>query len=279
MTMPTDPTQQVPTVVPSAPTPPAPVPTPPRAPQAPEPQYFTQADIDAAREQARREANDRLYGRIESSDQRYAALQQQVDELRAANEKALEDERKRAEQIQADADAARREDMTAKQILEEESAKWNDRFTQMQRDIETRDALLDQERKRSELNDYKNRRIAEEKDPKTDAQGQRVSDGIAPQLIGYVDGNSPEEIEQAIVTAKQNTTSILESIRQSRAQQAALAPGVPVNSGTPNFDSMGQQQEFSADEIRAMSMNDPRLLALREQHGLGRATTNQGMFH
>lgn len=268
MTMPADPTQQV---------------TPPAQPVLPNNgnQAFTQADLDAAIERGRKESNDRLYSRLEEQKTRLEQLQQQSTEF-ADFKKQMDDAKAAADTEQARlAQEAIDADKSAKELIQEQEKKWNDRFTQLEHDNKVKDALLAKEKQARDMDAYRDRRIHEEQEPQFDQNGQQVSDGIAPQLIGYIRGDSEDEIERSIVTAKQNTTSILEGIRAARIAQAQAAPGVSVAAGgIPPVDPSGNigTREYSAEEIAAMPLDSPILQQLRQQHGMGRATPQRGMF-
>lgn len=273
MTAPTEP-QQLPAVLQSQ--------TAPQLPQAPvnPDQRFTMEDVNAAREAARKEANDRLYGRIEKQDERYNALMAEVEQLKTVGQQAAEAEAARQAEIEAREKAAADAEKTALERLEDSQREWNERFTKLQQENEVKDALILRERERSELLAYRDQRVREEQDPKVDpTTGQQVSDGIAPQFVGYITGNSREEIDQAIITAQQNTTSILVNIREAQAARAANAPGVAVSAGmAPQITQSPGTREYTAAEIAAMPLDSPELQALRQQHGIGRATPQHGMF-
>lgn len=265
-------------VLPPVVTPPAPALIAPHV-NLPEGQYFTLEQVNAAREAARKEANDRLYPRLEQSDERYTALIKEVDELKTAKQQADEAATARQKEIADTEEAKRLAEMSAMERFEAQQKEFADRLSQLQKDNEVKDALLAKEKQASAMRSYKDRRINEEKEPQRDQTGRIVSDGIAPQLIGYITGDTEEAIEAAIVTAKQNTTSILEGIRQARTAQISQAPGISSAAGNIGpLDQLGGEQEFSAADIAAMSLDDPRLQQLRQQHGMGRATPQQGMF-
>jgi len=274
--MPVDPTQQVPTAVPPQ----------QQLPVNPD-QLFTLEQVNAAREAARKEANDRLYGRLENQDarnkeqdERYQALMKEVEGLRTVNQQAAEAEAKRQEELAAQHKAAELAEMSAKEQIAEAQREWEERFNKLQQENEVKDALLQKERELGELRAYRDQRVRDEQDPRTDpTTGQIIHDGIAPQFVGYITGNSREEIDQAIITAQQNTTSILVSIREAQAARAANAPGVSVAAGmAPQVPQTPGTREYTAAEIAAMPLDSPELLALRQQHGIGRATPQHGMF-
>lgn len=281
MTVPTDPTQQIQTV-PQALT----VTSLPQAPASPDAR-FTQEDINAAIERGRKESNDRLYGRLETQDQRYKeqderyqALMKEVESLRSVNQQAQDAEAKRQAELDAQAKAAADAEKSALERLEQSQREFEERFARLQQENEVKDALLAKERELAELRAYRDQRVRDEQEPRVDPNtGQPIHDGIAPQFVGYITGNTREEIDQAIITAQQNTTSILVSIREAQAARAANAPGVSVAAGmAPQVTQTPGTREYTAAEIAAMPLDSPELQALRQQHGIGRATPQHGMF-
>lgn len=277
MTMPVDPTQQVQT----APTPSLTLPT--NSPQFQQPanpdQRFTLDDVNAAREAARKEANDRLYPRLEKQDERYKELMEEVNALKSIRQKQEESEAARQAEIETKTKAAADAEKTSLERLEDAQKEWNERYAKLENDNKIKDALLQKEKERSDLMDYRAQRLAAEKEPAVDQSGQRLHNGIAPEFEGYVFGTTREAIDQAIITAQQNTTSILEGIRAAQVAQAANAPGVSVSAGmAPNLTQAPGVREYSAAEIAAMPLDSPELQALRQQHGIGRATPQHGMF-
>jgi hypothetical protein len=63
--------------------------------------------------------------------------------------------------------------------------------------------LLERERQYSEITEYRNRRLEEERE------------NIIPELVDLISGNTPEEIEQSITGLRDRSSKILESASQA----------------------------------------------------------------
>jgi len=106
------------------------------------------AAIAAAMEQARKEEKDKLYPRITKSDEHFKAMEEELAKLRKDNEARLALEQQKADELAAKAEAKRREEVSAKTLLEEnaaklekqrleDNAKWELKFAQLEQERET----------------------------------------------------------------------------------------------------------------------------------------------
>ena len=205
-----------------------PAPTPPASNGA---ATFTAADLEAAREQEK----SKLYNRLESMEQQFQTLaaerQAAVDAQRAA-EQAAEEARKSKEL----------EEMDLRTRLETMEQTNQQRFLQLEEDRKAAEAMLEQERKLSALADYRSKQLSQ------------YGSQIMPQLLQFVVGNSPEEIDAAIVDLVERTNSIVSDVQavQNQNYTAMRGAGVTAPMGGPQ-DVVPQQQNFTAEQIRAMS--------------------------
>ena len=116
-------------------------------------------------------------------------------------------------------------------------------------------------------------RIEKEKTNIQDIQNQLDAerDNIIPQLLDYIQGNSPEEINNSVEELKSRSQSILESAQAALTQQrrdqvgtrATLPPAGPLETNS-------EQRMPTAEEIAAMPMNEyakvrSRILSNRAQ--------------
>lgn len=237
MTMPVEP--------PADPTPTAPVGTGDK--------FFTQEEVNAAIEKAREQEKNKLYPTISKADERAQAMEAQLKELTAFRQKAEKEETKRIKAIE-DAEKAKAEaEMSAKDLVAKRDEEFNARLAQIQAENEQRIALMEQEVKFNQLQAYIQRRAAEE------------SSTIVPELLDFINGNSPEEVDASIELLKAKSAAIAESARGARSaqlrQQPGVAPVAGVNGVTP-LDQPGDRQLTAAD-IRGMSMQD--FAALRQK--------------
>ena len=220
------------------------VPAPPPAPPTPSQsngQTFTADDIEKARTQEK----DKLYERLNQQEETLRKLQEEQQkrlEAEAAARKAAEDA----------AEAERKKNLTYEQKLEELQADFATRFSTLNSQLEQSAALMEAEARFQELQKFRTKRLEEEKEE------------IMPNLLTWVQGNSEQEIEEAIARAKETTASILNDVVQAQqnqqfaaqqARQQARGTGVTAPPVGP-LDNNSGQQTYSADDIRNMSIGD-----------------------
>jgi hypothetical protein len=194
-------------------------------------QVFTAADLEAAREQEK----SKLYNRIESMEksfQQMEAERQAAIDAAAAAEAAAEEAR-RAKEL---------EEMDLRTRLETMEATTQQRFQQLEEERKMAEAMLEQERHLSALVQYRAEKLRE------------YGPQIMPQLLDFVTGNSPEEIDAAIVAMVERTNSIVSDVQAVQNQNYTNMRGAAVTAptGSPQ-DVTPQQQTFTAEQIRAMS--------------------------
>ncbi len=194
-------------------------------------QTFTAADLEAAREQEK----SKLYNRLESMEQQFERLQaerQAAIDAQAAAEQAAEEAR-RAKEL---------EEMDLRTRLETMEQTTQQRFQQLEEERRMAEAMLEQERHLSALVQYRAEKL------------RQYGHEIMPQLQDFVTGNSPEEIDAAIVAMVERTNSIVNDVQAVQNQQftAMRGAGVTAPVGAPQ-DVVPQQQTFTAEQIRAMS--------------------------
>ena len=164
------------------------------------------------------------------------------------------------------------DDAEIRRLIDQRTREWNVKFRQMQEQIARKDELIEQTRNRADMQAYISRRIAEEPDE------------IAPELTSYVRGDTREEVEQAILAAKQKTASILDGIRS-----AFQVPPVPAQPEIPAQPQPQQQQPrlnaeqrsamtpFILEQLAAVEPGSAEHLQMRRQYGIGRGLA-RGIF-
>lgn len=243
------------------------MPVEPDAPAAPQgtDKFFSQEQVNEMIEKARAQEKDKLYPTISKADERAAAMEAELKELRKfqrAQEKA------EADRLQAieDAKKAKEEaEMSAKDFAAKSKAEMEARLAQLQAENDRRVALMEQEIKFNQLQAHIQRRIAEEQN------------NIVPELIDFISGNTPEEIEASIETLKAKSLAIAEAAKGARMQQQRQMPGVaPVSgaNGVTPLDQPGDRQ-YSADDIKGMSMQE--FAAFRKRVGMP-SGSGRGLF-
>lgn len=194
-------------------------------------QTFTAADLEAVREQEK----SKLYNRIESVEQHIAkaeADRQAAIDAQKAAEQAAEELRKSKEL----------EEMDLRTRLETMEQTTQQRFMQLEEERKMAEAMLEQERQLSALVQYRSEKLRE------------YGAQIMPQLLDFVTGNSPEEIDAAIVAMVERTNSIVSDVQTVQNQNYTSMRGAAVTApgGAPQ-ELSPQTQTFTAEQIRAMS--------------------------
>jgi hypothetical protein len=217
---------------------------------------FTEAELQAARKVEK----DKLYDELQGLKSSMKAIEdQRAQEL-------AEIARKDAEKAAA-VQAKKEEEMSAKALLEaklkETNDTWEQRFSQLQTERESERALLAKERAYNELVDYRNSQLT------------ASAEEIAPQFHNFINGESKEQIDNAIAQAKLATQSIAEEVAAARVQQLSQMRGVaPTGYAAlgPLEGSMGQKQ-YTAADINQMSMAE--YTKFRQEYGMASSEANR----
>jgi hypothetical protein len=210
--------------------------------------FYTDDDLAKVRSQEK----DKLYPEIERLKEEVLSLKKDKEEKAA---------RKAAEAIEkAEKNKAKFEnDLDAKELLKLKEAEWQEQLARERSERETAFALLERERDYAELQTYRQRILEQERD------------NIIPQLVDFIQGSTPEEINNSVEQLKERSASILESAQAALTQQrreqvgtkATLPPSGPLENNS-------EQRMPTADEIAAMPMNEyakyrSRILSPRAQ--------------
>lgn len=230
--------------------------TPPAQPASPNSRLFTEEEVEAIR----RQEKDKVYSKIDKMQQQLDAFNQE----REAAARAAEEARQREEEERR---AREEEEMTAKELLTKKEdewksqfntaqQEWEQKFMALQQESEAQKALLEKERQFQALESYKSRRLAEE------------SDNLMPELLDFIQGNSEEEIENAIQAVAARTSAIMASMQEALPAQPERPRGVPATGSTPSgpLENSTEHQTFTVSDIASMDMstfaaNRERLLA------------------
>jgi hypothetical protein len=231
----------------------------PPAPQTPVEPRFTAEDIAKARQ----EEKDKLYGKISKIEEQNTRFLAEIEEQRKQREAAQASEAERQRQAQEAAKAKSEEDLSAKELLAVKEQEWNTRLQQFEQEREQERLLFQKEQEFNSLQSLIQRRVGEE------------SENIAPELLDFVGGNTPEEVEASINTVKAKTQAILESVQQAAIQQRATMRGVSPTgySTTGPMDTDPGHKSYSLQELQAMPMSE--YAKIRGQLGVGQSAQNQ----
>jgi hypothetical protein len=231
----------------------------PPATPAPADVRFSAEDI----QKARKEEKDKLYQRLQAQQDQIDQFTSELEAQRTAREQAAAEEERRRTEATAEAERKRQEDLSAKDLLLEKEREWTSRFEQIEREREQERTLFQKEQEFNNLQAYVQKRVGEE------------TNEIAPELLDYISGNTPDEVEASIATAKAKTQAILESVQQAAIQQRASMRGVSPTgySTTGPMDTDPGTKSYSLNDLRDMPMAE--YAKIRGQLGVGQAAQNQ----
>jgi len=214
--------------------------------------FYTEEDLAKVRTQEK----DKLYPVVEQLKSEVASLKKEKEEKAAR--KAAEEAEKLAKKAEKEKSKLE-EDLDAKELLKLKEAEWQEQLARERQERETAFALLERERDYAELQTYRQQILEQERD------------NIIPQLVDFIQGSTPEEINQSVEQLKERSASILESAQAALTQQrreqvgtkATLPPAGPLETNS-------EQRMPTADEIAAMPMNEyakyrSRILSPRAQ--------------
>jgi hypothetical protein len=235
-------------------------------PPSPPNQFFTADDI----EKARREERDKLYGRITRTDERFRTLEDELRTLQTDRESRVAEETRRREEAEAALRTQRESEMDAKTLIAEKEKEWQAQLDQVRQQQATHEAMLTKEREFMALQNFIQRRAAEE----------HANGTVGPEFIEFINGNNEQEVEASIIKLRTKTDSILKGVREGQTQRQAALPGVSLTgappSGGPLDNISGQQRTYTKEDIEKMSM--PEYEKFRRQIGVEGAGNNQGLY-
>ena len=209
---------------------------------------FTEDDVEKIRQQEK----DKLYKRLEDSDGRVKALEEQLTTLSTESD---ETRAEAARLAKAESDALRRreeEELSAKELitlretefdekLKVVETEWEGRLAKIEEERASQEAMLEKERRYRELETYLGRRMAEEEE------------FIIPELRDLASGTTEEEIDNSIAILKDRSSAILESIQQT-AQPSGLRGASITAPPVGPMETQAEHQTLSAEDIRNMPM-------------------------
>ena len=212
---------------------------------------YSEEDLRRVREQEK----SKLYPQIDSLKEELNILKKEREERQAEAEKL------RAEQ-EADTRKKAEAEMDVRQLLETKEQEWAKSLEQERNERERAFSLLEREREYAELTEYRTSRLRQEETE------------IIPELLDLITGNSKEEIEASITGLKDRSSRILDSAQQAMQSARKEMTGSRVTAPpTGPLDTNSDQQQFTADQIAAMSVTE---YAKYRGKLLGQAATDRG---
>jgi hypothetical protein len=222
--------------------------------------FFTEEDLAKVRSQEK----DKLYPQIESLKAEVDALKKSQTDKEAA--KAARAEQEELDKINKKQKEVVEEELSAKELLKLKEQEWKEELERERTARETALSLWEKERQLSDLQNYRNQRLEQERET------------IVPELIDLVTGNSKEEVEASLNDLKTRSQSILENARATRESARREMTGTRVsNPPAGPLENNSEQRQLTPQEIAEMPMAEyakyrSRLLSAQAQ---GRT---QGLF-
>ena len=230
--------------------------------QPPQGQYFTAEQLEAARQQEK----DKLYGRMQALETQFNDSKAELDKYRQERE-AAESARLDAEKKAADAKKAEEESkLSVQDLIKRKEQEWQEAQNSLQNQLEMQKALMDKDRELFRLQQYIQRRVAEE----------IAENNIIPDLAEYIDGNNEEQVEASITKAKEKTASIVAGALGQNAPRTT--PGVSPTGFAPTgpLDNLQGTQSYQPSDIQKMSLAE--YAEFRAKAGIDKAGNNKGLF-
>ena len=213
---------------------------------------YTEVDLKRVREQEK----SKLYPQIDS-------LKEEINLLKKDREAQLAEAAAIAKEKEEAARKLAESEMDVRALLEKKEQEWTAQLEEIRQEGARKDALLERERQYAELTAYRNRRLAEEQD------------NIMPELVDLISGNNADEIEQSITGLRERSSKILESAQQAMQNARRDMKGTSTTL-PPTMENNSGQQQFTADQIAAMSVTE--YAKYRDRLFPGANNQNKGLF-
>jgi len=200
--------------------------------------FYTEDDLARVRSQEK----DKLYPEIERLKEQVNSLTKEKEE-KAARKAAKEAEEAAARE--AEEKAKLEADLDVKDLLKLKEQEWQEQLERERQERERAFALLEREKQFADLQNYRQQLLEQERD------------NIMPQLLRYLDGNTPEELNASVADLKAQTESILNDAQSALQQQRREMRGTSVTTPPAGpLEINSEQRQFTAEEIAAMPMNE-----------------------
>jgi len=200
--------------------------------------FYTDEDLAKVRSQEK----DKLYPEIERLKEEVLSLKKDKEEKAAR--KAAEAAEQEAAKAAKDREKLENE-LEAKDLIKLTADELREQLERERQERERAFALLERERQFASLNDFRRQVIEQERE------------NIIPQLIGYIQGNTPEEIQASVDSLKEQSASIMQdalsATQTARKEMAGTRATLPASGP---MDTYSESRQFTAQDIASMSVND-----------------------
>jgi len=206
------------------------------------PKFYTEEDLAKVRSQEK----SKLYPEIEQLKNEVLSLKKEREEKAAekAARKAEEEAAKAAKKETKQREKLE-EELEAKDLIKLTAQELKEQLERERQETQRAFALLERERSFAELQSFKQNLIEQERD------------NVMPQLLKYLQGDTPEELVSSLEDLKAQTASIFEDAMQ--AQQAQRQSMVGTRATLPPAGALevnSENRQFTAEDISAMPMNE-----------------------
>jgi DNA-binding transcriptional MerR regulator len=201
--------------------------------------FYTEEDLAKVRSQEK----DKLYPQIDK-------LKEELDLIKKDREEQLtriaKEEAAQVAAIEAETKRKQEEELEVRDLLKVKEVEWQEQLDRERQERERAFALLERERSFTEVTNYRNNRLEQERD------------NIIPELVDLINGDSVDEIESSIQGLKDRSSRILENVQQAtqaaRRDMTGTRVTTPPNAGPMDIETGNRQ--FTAEDIASMSLND-----------------------
>jgi hypothetical protein len=212
---------------------------------------FTEDEVGAIRA----EEKTKLYGRLTEMETELTQLRTDREQREAA---AKAEQDRLAAEARANEEAA----LDVRQLMERRDQEWTQRFDAMQAERDRDLAIFEQERRFTQLQEYRRDRIEQEQE------------FLLPELRDLIQGSSPEEVDQAIEIMKQRTMAIVANVQQAvTAQRMPIRGAAPT--GAPSIGPMEQQSTTETLTVEDIKNMDNKTFAQYRDRLLGIASRSR----
>lgn len=224
---------------------------------------YTAEDIAKARAQEK----DKLYPTIDKMKEELSILRKREEERAAQEADRIAARKQREAERAAEKKAQEEEEMSFKELLKAKEEEWQSKLEEERQEREKAFALLEREREFQEIDRYRSSRIEQERE------------NIIPELIDMVAGNSRDEIEQSILSLKDRSAKIFESVQAASQQNRKEMVGTKITvPASGPLDNNSDSFSLTPEAIKNMTAKE---YAEKRSKILGAASANnrgQGLF-
>lgn len=247
---------------------------------------FTEDDVARIRQ----EEKDKVYGRLDAATQELTQLREQVGSLTAAEQRRAAELEQEKQRLEEEARRQEESELDARSLVERREQEWSQRLEQMNQTWEQKWNEAEQQRQQAEAIAQREREFGQLRDY-TLAQVQAHENDIAPQLRGWITGNTQEEIDASVQRAIEATNEIARDVAESFGVQpgqqfatggviappaSPATPGTRATGGPGNTDPATQFQQLTPEQIAQMPMD--QYAKLRGRLNIGGQASDRGLF-